>query len=153
MGGEGESFWDSLLLLVVVGEGMDVQAVIELVKSRGGDPRGFRDAVHEAVHGLQLGVEDWSRRHLVLAFDALERDTGEDVRRLFEWECEARAAEKLACERAGIEYDVRSWATLAALESAGQGFSFQLEDFLAGIEGAREEAEGYLERIEWLLAG
>ena len=83
----------------------------------------------------------------------MERETVEDVRRLFEWECEARATEQLACERAGIEYDVRSWATLATLEMAGQGFVYLLEDFLTGIADARGEAEEHLERILELLPG
>lgn len=129
---------------------MNTQAIIDLVKAKGGNPHDFRDAVHEAVHGLQLGTSDWSRRNLVLAFE--DFDLSEDLQLLFDWECQARATEWLACERAGIPYDLNNWAAIASLESAKQGHPFQMEHFLKGIPKAKEkDAPRLLEQIVSLL--
>lgn len=128
--------------------GDGTQSVIDFVKSRGGDPRDFRDAVHEAIHGMQLETEDWSRSNLTLIFD-------EDVDRahLFAWECEARAAEWLACERVGIEYNLEKWAGNAAIESAKQGMPFSPSMYMNGIERAKErDAPRLLAELEELIA-
>lgn len=126
---------------------MNAQAIIDLARSKGSNAKNLRDAVHEAIHGLQLGTDDWSRRNLTESFDAAE-----DRLNFFAWECEARGAEWLACERAGIEYDLASWAAIATLESAKQGMPFKMEDFEKGIRLAKErDAPRLLEQLEGLV--
>lgn len=126
---------------------MNAQALIDLARSKGSDARDLRDAVHEAVHGLQLGTDDWSRRNLTKRFNAQTNKIPH-----FNLECEARGAEWLACERAGIEYDLASWAAIATLESAKQGMPFSMEDYEQGIRRAKErDAPRLLEQLEGLL--
>jgi hypothetical protein len=117
-------------------------AVIKFAADRGNGPRDFRDAVHEIVHKLQLeerlGVEleDMDRNTIGEAYDYDVTQPGEKFRD----EIVARATEWLACDSAGIEYDLESWAAIAAMESIKNGFSTTLKNWTDIIKTNHESS-------------
>jgi len=119
-------------------------ALIALARGRGNRPRDFRDAVHEATHVIEFDVdENWDRENIhahVLTTAPHERMAGE---------CNARATEWLACERAGIEYDPEQWVVNAALEAAKDGLPIKPELWMGAIKRSYEDgtAEKLLGRV------
>ena len=121
------------------------EALVALARSRGNLTNGFRDAVHEMSHVVEFGVgdDDWDRENIhahVLTTAPHEQMIGE---------CNARAAEWLACERAGIEYDPEKWVIIAALEAAGAGLAIEPKLWRGAIKRAYEDgtAEELLGRV------
>jgi len=125
---------------------INVQAVIDLAQSRGSNATTFRDAVHEIVHALQClhGDEDWSRTNVSNEYSEL--DGHEQVL----GECIARATEWLACEGANIDYDMKSYAMITALEAIKCGIDVPLADWITGIEACKTngQAQTFLDRIK-----
>lgn len=83
------------------------------------EPDDIRFAAHEAYHGFDLDLEDWSS-------DSIHEKILSEPR----WvaaatEIEARAAEWLVCERLGIPYDLEKW-TLASFMEGIKGVGLRL---------------------------
>lgn len=108
-------------------QGLD-QQVIAWAQSHGSDANDFRDAVHEAWHGLSLGVENWDREEIHEAI--MELRIGDR----FKQEIQARAAERLACEYLYLPYDFNHWSGIAFMEA------FQ-SDVNAPVQAWRESIE------------
>lgn len=119
-------------------------AIIQYAAERGNAPRDFRDAVHEAVHCVEFEVgDDWDREKIhacILTTPAHEQVRGE---------CNARATEWLACERAGVDYDLENWVGIAAMEAIKGGTVMPLDIWRQGIKNAYNNgtAERLLERV------
>lgn len=119
-------------------------ALVSLARGRGNRPRDFRDAVHEMVHVIEFGVDDnWERENIhafILTTAPHERMMGE---------CNARATERLACERAGVGYDTDRHIPVAMLEAAKDGLMMPKELWTVAIERAYKDgtAEHLLEKV------
>jgi hypothetical protein len=102
--------------------------IIHVAAVRGNNPSGFRDAVHEIAHVIYVGIEDaesWDRNDAIhLEFEELP--PGDQ----FRLEVRARACERVACEMAGIDYDVEHWAALAGIEAMKGGVSTSLQNWI-----------------------
>lgn len=88
--------------------------IIAMAEARGNRPSDFRDAVHEMCHVLDTRLEDsedWGRE--VIHARIMRREPPSQ----FRLECQARAAESVACKLAGIDYNLEQWALISALES------------------------------------
>jgi hypothetical protein len=91
------------------------QDIISLARAWGSNPRDFRDAVHELSHTIDYGCESMDREEIHAHIIADEPQARIDT------ELRARAAEWLACELAGIDYDVEYWAFVAFMEASKSG--------------------------------
>lgn len=97
---------------------VSTEFVVEAVRLRGSDARDLRDAVHEAHHAISSGLRGkWERERVHQALLRMPRVKKWGVAMLVQEEVDARAVERLACAKFGIEYDSEYWAMMAAMET------------------------------------
>lgn len=126
--------------------------IVDYARERGNRPRSFRDAVHEAVHAVEFSApgDDWNREKIHFA---MHDESGLEK---FKGECNARAAEQIACERAGIEYDPEKWAGVSALEAIKTGvLNVKIDDWRKCIAAAYKDGRGerLLDQVIALVQG
>ena len=100
--------------------------LVEILKARGCVPERqrslheVRDAVHETVHVIQSGSKSYNREtiHEGLLAKAKDEDGRQDRSLLLRFELQARAVEKIICERFKIEYDIEHWALIMWMETS-----------------------------------
>jgi hypothetical protein len=129
---------------------MTADDLLNMLREKGVQSDSLRDAVHEASHAVECGCPDdrWGDREAIHA--AVCRRHPRPAHQVRE-EVEARATEWEACERYGIDYDVESWALMAAMEAIRGGVSMPHGSWLAGIRLAKEDGTGAV-RLDRLLA-
>lgn len=97
---------------------MKPEAFIAAVRARGSDATDLRDAFHEAHHAVTAKLKKpWERERIHQALLHLPRVKKWGVAMLVQEEIDARAVERVACAKFGIEYDVDWWAMMAAMET------------------------------------
>lgn len=97
-----------------------ITRILDAIGSRGCASRDFRFAVHEAHHALTCGLrKPWTSDNIHAAVLRAARKslllTRDEA--LVRFELQARAVEWIACERAGIEYDLDYWAHIMWMET------------------------------------
>jgi hypothetical protein len=119
--------------------------IVEWARARGSDARDLRDAVHEASHGLAIAKATGLALclHRGTICEAIVVLFGR--RQLFEDECLARAAERLACDLAGTP--VGDYAMNTYLEAFKVGVVATLDEWRAGIDAREEEAAAVVAAI------
>jgi hypothetical protein len=97
----------------------DSKRIITAINRAGGEPRDFRDGIHEAYHAVECGlrVGAWDRENVHRAL--LRRGPGMMVAS----EISARAVERILCRRFGVEIDEEGFAAVAAMEALKNGIA------------------------------
>lgn len=125
--------------------------VLAAIRARGVDQCGdsdFRHAVHEAVHGIRLGVKTWSNDAIHRA--CMKARPGDRLREEFI----ARAVEQLVCQRLGVECDtVEHYAFVTCMEALKCGLDIGKPSVVAdGVRRAMADAETVAPLVEQILA-
>lgn len=108
---------------------------IEGVRARGSDVSDLRDAFHEAHHAVTARLKKpWERERIHQALLRMPRVRKWGVAMLVQEEVDARAVERLACAKFGVEYNAELWAMTAAMETCKTfGVDMQLDWWMAQI--------------------
>ena len=111
--------------------------IVQYVRSRGNDATDVRDAVHEAVHALDGGAEDWDRDEIHRALmDGLLGGSKERTLPVTS-EVNARAMEWAVCDWLGVEYDPKHWLPISPMEALKYGIMLPPQDFEAAVRRQR----------------
>lgn len=125
---------------------MTAEQVVAAIQARGSDATDLRDAVHEAHHAVVTKLKrPWERERIHQALLRMPRVRKWGLSMLVMEEIDARAVERLACERFGVPYDAERWAMAAAMETCKTfGVGMQLDWWTARIEERAKSARASL---------
>lgn len=118
-----------------------MSGLLEAIRLAGVRPGAdLRDAVHEAIHAHRwhVPVGTWGDRERIHRAGLVFCNRA--PARLFHEEVIARAAEWVACDEAGLEYDPDAWAAIACMEAYGAGVRAEVGSWREAIKAARMDA-------------
>lgn len=94
--------------------------LLAVVRARGSNPRGLRDATHEACHALDVRLEPpWTRDRIHRAIeDICDNEPETRCERLVGFELKARAVEHVICMSNGVPHDLTAWSNTMWMETA-----------------------------------